>query len=81
MIQIPSSKPGNGYSLAKTASTNDPYAQYEKSVVNDDAIWESLATEAGRQALGSQMAVPIREQLDFVGTARKFFEIDVLAQG
>jgi hypothetical protein len=26
-------------------------------------------------------AVPIREQLDFVGTARKFFEIDVLAQG
>ena len=47
MIQIPSSKPGNGYSLAKTASTTDPYAQYEKSVVNDDAIWEALTTEAG----------------------------------
>ena len=28
-----------------------------------------------------QMAVPIRQQLDFVGTARKFMEIDVLAQG
>jgi len=27
------------------------------------------------------MAVPIREELDYVGTARKFFEIDVLAQG
>ena len=27
------------------------------------------------------MAVPIREQLDYVGVARKFFEIDVLAQG
>ncbi|MCJ7507307.1 MAG: hypothetical protein MUO85_01080, partial [candidate division Zixibacteria bacterium] len=27
------------------------------------------------------MAVPIRTQLDYVGTSRKFFEIDVLAQG
>jgi len=27
------------------------------------------------------MAVPIRTELDYVGTARKFFEIDVLAQG
>ncbi|MFA5724147.1 MAG: hypothetical protein WC979_07875 [Candidatus Pacearchaeota archaeon] len=81
MIKIPTSNPGKGFSLAKTASTNDPYQNYEKSVVNDDAIWEALTTEAGRQALGAQMAVPIREQLDFVGTARKFFEIDVLAQG
>jgi hypothetical protein len=27
------------------------------------------------------MAVPIREQLDYVGVARKFLEIDILAQG
>ena len=28
-----------------------------------------------------QMAIPIREQLDYQGMARRFFEIDVLAQG
>jgi len=55
MIQIPTSNPGKGFSLAKTASTNDPYQNYEKSVVNGDAIWEALTTEAGRQALGAQI--------------------------
>ena len=77
-------KPGNGFSIQKEASNvpvNDPYRSYEQSVVDDDAIWQSLTTEAGRQALGAQMAVPIREELDYVGVARKFFEIDVLAQG
>lgn len=82
MIKVPSSKPSEGFGLSKeAAATNDPYQAYENSVVDNDAIWQSLSTEAGRQALGAQMAVPIRTQLDYVGTARKFFEIDVLAQG
>lgn len=76
-------KPGNGFSIQKESNVpiNDPYRTYENSVIDDDAIWQSLTTEAGRQALGAQMAVPIREELDYVGVARKFFEIDVLAQG
>jgi len=76
-------KPGEGYSLSKTASTgtNSPYAVHNQAVMNSDGIWEALMTEGGRQALGAQMAVPIRTELDYVGTARKFFEIDVLAQG
>lgn len=74
--------PGEGFGLEKTAANmNDPYQTFEQSVVDNDAIWQSLSTEAGRQALGAQMAVPIRTELDYVGTARKFFEIDVLAQG
>jgi len=82
MVNIPSSKPGNGFALSKEASgVNDPYRTYESSVIDNDEIWSALTTEAGRQALGAQMAVPIRTQLDYVGTARKFFEIDVLAQG
>lgn len=79
---LPNNKPGNGYGLKKeAAAVNDPYQTFEQSVVDNDAIWQSLSTEAGRQALGAQMAVPIRTQLDYVGTSRKFFEIDVLAQG
>lgn len=82
MLTLPKSKPGNGFSLSKVASpTSDPYNSYQKSVVNEDSIWEALTTEAGRQALGAQMAVPIRTELDYVGVSRKFFEIDVLAQG
>lgn len=83
MILVNNQKPGNGFSIQKESNVpvNDPYRSYEQSVVDDDAIWQSLTTEAGRQALGAQMAVPIREELDYVGVARKFFEIDILAQG
>lgn len=82
MIQVKSSKPGSGYALSKEATPmNDPYRTYEQSVVDNDEMWQALTTESGRQALSAQMAVPIRTELDFVGTARKFFEIDILAQG
>ena len=82
MIKVPESKPKEGFAIQKTAAPmNDAYRTYENSVVDKDEIWQALTTEAGRQALGSQMAVPIRTELDYVGTARKFFEIDVLAQG
>jgi len=82
MTQLPSNKPGQGYAFRKEATPMmDPYQTYERSVLDHDEIWQALTTEAGRQALGAQMAVPIRTELDYVGTARKFFEIDVLAQG
>jgi hypothetical protein len=86
MGRIQVTQPGNGYSLNKTAGYNDapivdPMQSYNRSVSNDDEIWQALTTEAGRQAIGAQMAVPIRSQLDYVGVSRKFFEIDVLAQG
>lgn len=55
------------------------YDNYLSSPQND--IWEALMTEAGRNALGAQMAIPIRSELDYQGVARRFFEIDVLAQG
>ena len=77
-------KPGDGFAITKTAAspaTNDPYQTYNRSVLDQDEVWSALLTESGRQALGAQMAVPIRTELDYVGTARKFFEIDVLAQG
>jgi hypothetical protein len=85
MIKVPT-QPGNGYSLNKTAGYDnapivDPMRSYNRAVSNDDQIWQALTTEAGRQAIGAQMAVPIRSQLDYVGVSRKFFEIDVLAQG
>jgi hypothetical protein len=83
MIRVPG-KPASGFGLAKTADAqpmNDPYQTYTNSVMDQDAVWEALTTEGGRQAIGAQMAVPIRTELDYVGTARKFFEIDVLAQG
>lgn len=75
-------KPKVGFALKKEAGeVIDSYQNYSNSVINNDEIWNSLLTEGGRQAIGAQMAVPIRTQLDYVGTARKFFEIDVLAQG
>ena len=76
-------KPQAGF--ATTADSvpqmNDPYQMYSDAVVSADQVFDALQTEAGRQAVGAQMAVPIRQQLDYVGVARKFMEIDVLAQG
>ena len=48
-------KPGNGFAIQKESNVpiNDPYRTYENSVIDDDAIWQSLTTEAGRQALGA----------------------------
>jgi len=75
-------QPKQGYAIQKEAAqTMDPYQNYANSVVDKDQIWDSLLTEAGRAVIGAQMAVPIRTQLDYVGTSRKFFEIDVLSQG
>jgi hypothetical protein len=77
------SKPGNGFAISKEADSvpvNDAYQMYGNAFGNDETF-RALTTEAGRQALGAQMAVPIRQMLDYVGTSRKFFEIDVLAQG
>lgn len=75
--------PGQGYSIQKAAGSNvnDSYQNYSQAPIENDAIWGALTTEAGRQAVAAQMAVPIRTELDYVGTARKFFEIDVLTQG
>lgn len=74
--------PNAGFGVEKTAdfSTTDPYTQYTDASENDQ-IFTLLQTEAGRQALGAQMAIPIRTQLDYQGMARRFFEIDVLGQG
>lgn len=74
-------KPKRGFGIKKEAAQMiDPYQNYG-SAIDQDELWGALMTEGGRQAIGAQMAVPIRTQLDYVGTARKFFEIDVLAQG
>lgn len=77
--------PNAGFGVEKTAvsgdfSTTDPYTQYADAS-EADQIFTLLQTEAGRQALGAQMAIPIRTQLDYQGMARRFFEIDVLGQG
>jgi len=74
--------PNAGFGVEKKAdfSTTDPYTQYTDAAENDQ-IFTLLQTEAGRQALGAQMAIPIRTQLDYQGMARRFFEIDVLGQG
>lgn len=74
--------PNAGFGVEKTAdfSTTDPYTQYTDAS-DADQIFTLLQTEAGRQALGAQMAIPIRTQLDYQGMARRFFEIDVLGQG
>jgi hypothetical protein len=78
LIYLPKQKPGNGFAITKQASSvNDPYKTYQSSVVDNDSIWESLTTEAGRQVLAAQMAVPIRTELDYVGVSRKFFEISL----
>ena len=77
--------PNAGFGVEKTAApqdfqTIDPYTQYTDAS-EADQIFTLLQTEAGRQALGAQMAIPIRTQLDYQGMARRFFEIDVLGQG
>ena len=75
--------PNAGFAVEKQAtdfSSNDPYSQYT-GASEEDQIFTLLQTEAGRQALGAQMAIPIRTQLDYQGMARRFFEIDVLGQG
>jgi hypothetical protein len=78
--------PNAGFAIEKTAApapdynTIDPYTQYTDASEMDQ-IFSLLQTEAGRQALGAQMAIPIRTQLDYQGMARRFFEIDVLGQG
>lgn len=55
MIQL--NKPGAGFSLKKEATPmNDSYRNYADSVIGNDEIWSALTTEAGRQALGAQMA-------------------------
>ncbi len=75
--------PNAGFNVEKVAAdfpTNDPYTQYTDAS-EADQIFTLLQTEAGRQALGAQMAIPIRTQLDYQGMARRFFEIDVLGQG
>lgn len=75
--------PKPGFAVQAAAgdfSSQDPYGIYNNAS-EDDQIFTLLQTEAGRQALGAQMAIPIREQLDYQGMARRFFEIDVLAQG
>lgn len=77
-----SKKPGNGFSLGKEAAGgNDAYDNYQQAAVNQNDVWDMLLTESGRQTVAAQMAVPIRTELDYVGVSRKFFEIDVLAQG
>lgn len=75
--------PNAGFGVEKSAAdfpTTDPYNQYA-GASDEDQIFTLLQTEAGRQALGAQMAIPIRTQLDYQGMARRFFEIDVLGQG
>ena len=74
--------PNAGFGVEKHAdfTTTDPYTQYTDAS-EADQIFTLLQTEAGRQALGAQMAIPIRTQLDYQGMARRFFEIDVLGQG
>jgi len=81
MNRIPSA---TGVRDTVTASnpTFDPYATVRDASLNEqDMLFEALQTEAGRQAVGAQMAIPIRTQLDYQGVCRRFFEIDVLAQG
>jgi len=74
--------PNAGFGVEKSADFQsvDPYTQYTNAS-EEDQIFSLLQTEAGRQALGAQMAIPIRTQLDYQGMSRRFFEIDVLGQG
>ena len=44
-------------------------------------IEEALKTEAGRMALASSMANPIRLTLDYQGIGRKLLVVDPLPQG
>ncbi len=74
-------KPQPGFAVtADVPGVNDAFQMYTDAI-SADQVFDALQTEAGRQAVGAQMAVPIRQQLDYVGVARKFMEIDVLAQG
>ncbi len=74
--------PTAGFAIASTDPMNDPYNSLAVAgLTEQDQLFQALQTEAGRQAVGAQMAIPIRTQLDYQGVARRFFEIDVLAQG
>lgn len=75
-------QPQAGFATTSAEKTGgDAYEVYNDAAMGVDQVFDALQTEAGRQAVGAQMAVPIREQLDYVGVARKFLEIDILAQG
>ena len=50
-------KPNKGFALKKEAAVIDSYQNYSNSVVDQDALWEALLTEAGRQAVAAQMAI------------------------
>lgn len=79
-------RPGTGFAqktgagLTTDYPIKDPYTTYHDAIDNSQ-IWQSLMKESARQALGAQMAIPIRELLDYQGMCRRYFEIDVLAQG
>ena len=78
---LPGRRPGPGFAQKMGGyAINDPYTTYNTAVDNSQ-IWQSLMKESARQALGAQMAIPIREMLDYQGMCRRYFEIDVLAQG
>jgi len=49
-------KPSQGYGLQSQANVIDSYQNYSNYVVNQDELWNNLLTEAGRQAVGAQMA-------------------------
>jgi len=71
---------GFATTASQATSAQDGFQTFQDAV-SVDQVFDALQSEAGRQAVGAQMAVPIREQLDYVGVARKFLEIDILAQG
>jgi hypothetical protein len=52
-------QPGGGFGISQTAAadfpTNDPYSTYNQAATSDQ-IWSALQTEAGRIAVGAQMA-------------------------
>jgi hypothetical protein len=57
--------PNKGFAVKADADyrTIDPYNLHNDATESEE-IWNLLQTEAGRQALGAQMAIPIRSQLN-----------------
>jgi len=50
-------KPKEGFAIKKEAGQSiDAYQNYSNSVIDQDELWSALMTEAGRQAVGAQMA-------------------------